>query len=79
MNIISLKIPDKLKQKLDAYSRKLGINQSEVVREALQEYLSRDEVKKKGSFFDLSSDLAGTVDGPDDLSTNKTYLDGFGT
>jgi predicted transcriptional regulator len=79
MNIISLKIPDTLKQKLDAFSRKRGLNQSEVVREALQAYLSREEVRREGSFFDLSSDLAGTVNGPDDLSTNKTYVDGFGT
>jgi len=35
-------------------------------------------VADNSSFFDLSSDLAGSVDGPSDLSTNKDHYNGYG-
>lgn len=79
MNMLTLKIPDLIKRKLDNYTRKMGLSQSEVVREALLQYLSREDVKQEGSFTDLSSDLAGSVIGPPDLSTSKAHLEGYGS
>jgi len=50
----------------------------EIVRRALLEYFKRDEKKDSISFLDLSRDIAGSIDGPPDLSTNKAHLEGYG-
>jgi predicted DNA-binding protein len=78
MDTLTLKIPDALKEKLKSYSKKLGISKSDIVRDALVEYLEKDEMKKQGSFYDLAKDIAGSVRGASDLSTNKKHLDGYG-
>ncbi len=78
MDTLTLKVPDIIKEKLKLISEKKGISRSEIVRSALLEYFSHDELDKKGSFLDLSKDLAGSVAGPSDLSTNKSHLDGYG-
>ena len=78
MDTLTLKIPDALKEKLKSYSKKLGISKSDIVREALVEYLEKDEMKKQGSFYDLAKDIAGSVQSESDLSTNKKHFDGYG-
>ncbi len=78
MDTLTLKIPDALKEKLKSYSKKLGISKSDIVREALVEYLEKDEMKKQGTFYDLAKDIAGSVQNEPDLSTNKKHLDGYG-
>ena len=79
MDMLTLKLPESLKNRLSAYARKKGISRSETVRIALTEYFSHNEVNAADSFFDLSSDLTGSVDGPPDLSTNKDRFNGYGT
>lgn len=78
METLTLKVPDIIKEKLKLISEKKGVSRSEIVRSALIEYFSNDDLDKKGSFLDLSKDLAGCLKGPSDLSTNKDYLDEFG-
>lgn len=78
MNTLTLKIPDSIKEKLKNYSKRKGISRSEIVRKALLEYFNSDDLEKKGTFYDLADDLAGSVKGSPDLSTNKKYLSGYG-
>jgi len=78
MDTLTLKIPDVLKEKLKTYSRRVGLNKSEIVRNALLEYFNRDGLEKQGTFYDLAKDLAGSVKNSSDLSTNKNYLSGYG-
>ena len=78
MKTLSLKLPEILESQLDIFARKNGMSRSEIVRRALLEYFSRDEVSRPGSFLDLARDLAGSIEGPSDLSTNKDYLEGYG-
>ena len=78
MKTITLKLPEMLEVRLNTIARKNGMSRSEIVRRALTEYLSHDGIKP-GSFLDLSRDLAGSIEGPSDLSTNKARLKRYGT
>ena len=78
MDTLTLKIPDVIKEKLKTYSRYKGLSKSEIVRIALLDYFERDDLEKQGTFYDLAKDLAGSVKGSSDLSTNKAYLSGYG-
>lgn len=78
MNTLTLKIPDVIKEKLKTYSRRKGLSKSEIVRNALLDYFERDDLEKQGTFYDLAKDLAGSVKGSSDLSTNEEYLSGYG-
>ena len=78
MSTLTLKVSEALNTELSSYSKKMGISKSEIVREAIVEYLTRDDVKIEGSFLDLAEDLAGSVDAPEDLSSNKKYLESYG-
>lgn len=77
MDTLTLKIPNSIKEKLNSYSKRKGLNKSEVVRNALSEFLSKDE-EKQGTFYDLAKDLAGSVNGESDLSTNKIHFSEYG-
>jgi hypothetical protein len=79
MNMLTLKIPELLSEKLNVYAKEKGVSKSEIVREALLEYFSSEGVVKSGAFYDMAKDLAGTVNEAPDLSTNKKHLDdGYG-
>lgn len=78
MKTLSLKLPEILESQLDIFARKNGMSKSEMVRHALFEYFSREDVIRSGSFLDLARDLAGSIKGPSDLATNKDYLEGYG-
>lgn len=78
MKSLSLKLPDDLAQKLSARARSRGTTKSEVLREALVDFLARAPQPDKGSFLDLAGDLVGRLEGPGDLSYNKKYLDNYG-
>ncbi len=76
---ITLKLADVDLNKLNKLAEQRGTTKSNIIREALAEYLSETEVKPKNSFADIAADLAGIIDGPKDLSTNKKYFSGFGS
>ena len=78
MDTMTLKVPDIIKEKLNSFSKKKGLTKSEVVRNALLEYLDKDDIVKHGSFMDLATDLAGSVNEKSDLSSNKEYLNEYG-
>ena len=78
MDTLTLKIPGAIKEKLVTYSKRKGLSRSEIVRNALLEYFDSDDSEKQGTFYDLAKDLAGSVKGTSDLSTNKEYFSGYG-
>jgi predicted transcriptional regulator len=79
MKTLTLKLLEILEAKLDTFARKYGLSRSEIVRRALMEYFSRDRVSNSGSFLDLAKDLAGSIEGPSDLSTNSAHFEGYGS
>ncbi len=78
MKTLTLKVPEVLEAKLNIFSRKMGQSRSEIVRRALIQYISRDDISQSGPFLDLSRDLVGSIDGPSDLSSNKANFEGYG-
>lgn len=80
MTTISLKLPDRLLELLEAESRARRTTKSSVVRDCLERTLGAPPRKAKVSCYDLARDLAGSVKGlPRDLATNRKYLEGFGS
>jgi hypothetical protein len=76
--ILTVKISELLEARLNSMSRKTGQSRSEIVRRALQQYLSSGGQTASDSFRDSSLDLAGCVQGPSDLSWGKTHFVGYG-
>jgi len=77
MKTISLKLSETLDDQLNEVAKRREITKSDLVREALAEYLP-DDAPAGSSFFAQTQDLAGCIDGPEDLSTNPKYLEGLG-
>lgn len=78
MKTIAIKLPDSLLAAIEHAARKKGENRSVLIRGALEEFLSGKSKGRTGSCLDLARDLAGSVQGPRDLSTNQERLDGYG-
>ena len=78
MDTLTLKVPEVLNTQLNRYAQKKGITKSRIVREALVEYFSKDDLRNTGSFIDYSEDLIGKIEAPKDLSSNKKYLSEYG-
>lgn len=74
---LTLKLPEALAARLQAVVQKRGRTQSDVVREALEQHLN-GQTDVVGSCLDLARDLAGSVSGPADLSSNPRHLRGYG-
>lgn len=76
---ISLKLPQRLLQRLEAEARNRRASKSALVRECLEQALGAPTHKGAPSCFDLAQDLAGSLQGlPRDLASNPKYFDGFG-
>jgi Arc/MetJ-type ribon-helix-helix transcriptional regulator len=76
MTTISLKLPRPLLRELEAEAASQGVSKSEVVRACLEQGLARRRRRKaRPSCLDLVDDLAGSFEGPADLSSNPRYLD----
>jgi predicted DNA-binding protein len=76
---ISVRVPRGIAQRLKERSRATGARESEVVREALEKYLSADGEKQTAYDLARKAGLIGCIRGaPKDLSTNKRYFKGFG-
>lgn len=78
MKTLTLKIPEKLEAPLTMVAEKRGLNKSEIVCRALIESFSDTKVNRSGTFLDLAQDLAGTINGSKDPSSNKDYFDNYG-
>ncbi len=78
MAAISLKMPEQLAAEVAAVAHRRGVSKSALIREAIETFLGADEVGHPRSALDIVADLAGSCEGPEDLSTNKKYMEGFG-
>jgi metal-responsive CopG/Arc/MetJ family transcriptional regulator len=76
---ISIRIDEQQKQQIDEIARRNGASESDVVREALRQYL-RDRARTE-SCFDIARRIGviGIAKGlPPDLSTSQKHFEGFG-
>jgi hypothetical protein len=75
---LSLKLPPRLRARLEQAAKKRGQTKSEVVRTALELYLNGDAAMP-GSALEAARPWVGCVKGPGDLATNPKHMKGFGT
>jgi metal-responsive CopG/Arc/MetJ family transcriptional regulator len=76
---ISIRLSPELQEGLDRLVAATGRKESDVVREAILAYCQQQAALP--SCYDLAkrSGLIGCVEGgPDDVSTNPAYMEGFG-
>jgi len=78
MKTISLKISKTLAHRLQERASEAGVNKSELLRQALEHYLSQSGAANTASVTALASDLVGCFRGPADLSTGTEHLDDYG-
>ena len=78
MKTISLKLPDNLHVKLNRAARQQGKSKSDVVRDALEQFLNGCREARAITVDELAGDLLGSAEGPADLATNPKYMEGYG-
>jgi len=80
MNTLTIKIPARLESEILAASAAEHLSKSELVRRALQTYLSqRHSGAPFVSALDKAGDLVGCFEGgPGDLASNPAHLADFG-
>lgn len=76
MKNITLRIPEKMDNYLKKLSRKTSLPRSEIIRQAIDEYVLKDK-HQTGSFLDLAKDIKGSIKAEPDLSVEK-HLKGYG-
>jgi hypothetical protein len=79
MSTLTIKLPQRLADQLEAEARRLNLPKSRMARQFLEEGLNSKQTKggRKKSFHDLAKEHCGSFRGPPDLSTNPKYMDGF--
>jgi len=78
MKTLSLKLPEILFEQITSIARARGESRSALVRKAIEYLITGNHHQQEGSCLDLANDLAGSVNGPKDLSFNKKHLRGYG-
>ncbi len=79
MKVVSLKVSDALAAKLASVARKRRTTKSNLIREALEEFLDGKGMTNRGSFLDGIEDLVGCLDsGQADLGHNEKHMEGYG-
>jgi predicted DNA-binding protein len=78
-NRITVRIPDALTVRLRSRSRAKGTTESELVREALENYLGHAEGGRSAYELAEEAGIIGSArNAPKDLSTNPRHFKGFG-
>jgi predicted DNA-binding protein len=68
---LSLRLEEKTKRRLSRYARARGLSQSEVVRQAIDALLNRQDTTKGTTLYERMKDVIGSVhSGRGDLSQN---------
>jgi len=74
-----MKVTPDQKRKIKHLAKKQGLSAKEAVMRLVEDALVDDQSPApSGSFLAGIEDIVGSVEGPSDLSTNPTYLQGFG-
>jgi hypothetical protein len=82
MRRVTLRLPNKLNERLLVAARRSGKTPARFVREMLETRLADlDPLPEiKASLHDFTRDLCGSISGgPRDLAQNKKHLDGYGS
>jgi predicted transcriptional regulator len=79
MKILSIKVPEALAAQLDRAASAADRSLSDIVRPAIELYLFRENLPGSESFASKAVDLAGCLEGPEDLSIDPRHLEGYGT
>ncbi len=78
-NRITVRIPSELTARLRSSSRARGASESELVRAALETYLSHPSAERTAFELAQEAGLIGIAqNAPRDLSTNRRHFAGFG-
>lgn len=76
---ITVRIPEVLTARLRNRSRAKGSTESDLVREALENYLGNEPGERTAYELAKEAGIVGSVrNAPRDLSTNPRYMKGFG-
>ena len=76
---ISVRLKADLRRRLGEQASQRGLSESDVVRDALQEYLRKRTQSRACYDLARSAGILGAIeDSPPDMSTNRKYLRGFG-
>jgi predicted DNA-binding protein len=76
---ISVRVPRRIIKVIKDRSRVTGDKESEIIREALEDYIVKKNGQKTAYELAVETGLIGCAKGlPPDLSTNKKYFKGFG-
>ncbi len=78
MKTVSIKLQPELDRELSAAAKARGTTKSDLVRDMLKIYLASAGGPQPGSCLERWGSLVGSVEGPEDLSTNKQYMADFG-
>jgi predicted transcriptional regulator len=78
MKTIAIKLSDELLAEIRNVAQKRGETRSAVVRQALEQCFSLKDHRETRTCLDLARDLAGSFQGPEDLSTSPAHMDGYG-
>jgi hypothetical protein len=76
--LVSLKLPRPIANRLKAFAKRSGKPQAELIREGLELRLAREGGIPAGSVLDIVADLAGSLAGSPDLGSSPKHLRGFG-
>ncbi len=74
MRTISVKIPVYLDEQLTRISEQRRLSRSTILRDAITAYVAEPDK----SFTACASDLAGSLSGPEDLSTSAEHMAEYG-
>jgi metal-responsive CopG/Arc/MetJ family transcriptional regulator len=79
MERINVRVDERLKQELEAEARDKGVRPSDIVRQALEEYMRRRTPRESCLDIARRIGILGIYKGaPSDLSTNPKHMEGFG-
>ncbi|MEW6755544.1 MAG: ribbon-helix-helix protein, CopG family [Candidatus Latescibacterota bacterium] len=78
MVTLSVKLPEELDAKLQSAAAQRGESKSSLVRQAIETLVAAAVTPASGSCLAAARDLAGSCEGPADLSTNKEHLRSYG-
>ncbi len=76
---ITIRVDKSLHERLESVAEAAGKTESQVVREALEDYLDRQEGGATAyDLFKQAGAIGCIKGGPKDLSSNPRHLEGFG-
>lgn len=82
MTTLTLKLPKALDEQLATVAKHRRSSKTALVRQAIEAFLAQHTPPEPPTTTltvgDLVGHLAGCLEGPPDLSTNKKYFEGFG-